>query len=85
MGNENSGRKSKSSEIALIEKLSPLDDQAFEQLKKGIESGDFQFLKLFFLYRFGRAKQIQDVTINSEQPIFNLDSLPNIFFKKTQS
>ena len=85
MGNENSGRKSKSSEIALIEKLSPLDDQAFEQLKKGIESGDFQFLKLFFLYRFGRPKQIQDVTINSEQPIFNLDSLPNIFFKKTQS
>ena len=85
MGNENSGRKSKSSEIALIEKLTPLDDQAFEQLKKGIESGDFQFLKLFFLYRFGRAKQIQDVTINSEQPIFNLDSLPNIFFKKTQS
>ena len=85
MGNENSGRKSKSSEIALIEKLSPLDDQAFEQLKKGIESGDFQFLKLFFLYRFGRPKQIQDVAINSEQPLFNLDSLPNIFFKKTQS
>jgi len=85
MGNENSGRKSKSSEIALIEKLSPLDDQAFEQLKKGIESGDFQFLKLFFLYRFGRAKQIQDVTIQSEQPLFDLETLPNIFFKKTQS
>ena len=85
MGNENSGRKSKSSEIALIEKLSPLDDQAFEQLKKGIESGDFQFLKLFFLYRFGRPKQIQDITIQSEQPLFDLETLPNIFFKKTQS
>ena len=49
MGNENSGRKSKSSEIALIEKLSPLDDQAFEQLKKGIERGEFAYLKLFLM------------------------------------
>jgi len=85
MGNENSGRKSKSSEIALIEKLSPLDDQAFEQLKKGIESGDFQFLKLFFLYRFGRPKQIQDITIQSEQPLFDLEALPNVFFRKTKT
>ena len=35
-GNNNSGRKNKSDEIAMIEKLSPLDNEAFEQLKKGI-------------------------------------------------
>ena len=84
-GNSSSGRPPKIDEVKMIEKLSPLDDQAFEQLKKGIESGDFQFLKLFFLYRFGRPKQIQDITIQSEQPLFDLEALPNIFFKKTQS
>lgn len=85
MGNENSGRKSKSSEIALIEKLSPLDDQAFEQLKKGIDRGEFAYLKLFFNFRFGRPRQIQDVTIQSEQPIFDLSKMPNILFKKTDT
>jgi hypothetical protein len=85
MGNENSGRKSKSSEIALIEKLSPLDDQAFEQLKQGIERGEFAYIKLFFLYRWGRPKQIQDITINSDQPIFDLSKMPNILFKKTDT
>ena len=84
-GNSSSGRLPKVKELEMIERLSPLDDQAFEELKKGIERGEFAFIKLFFLYRFGRPKQIQDVTINSEQPLFNLDSLPNIFFKKTQS
>ena len=85
MGNENSGRKSKSSEIALIEKLSPLDDQAFEQLKKGIERGEFAFIKLFYLYRWGRPRQIQDITIQSEHPIFDLSKMPNILFKKTDT
>ena len=84
-GNSSSGRLPKVKELEMIERLSPLDDQAFEELKKGIERGEFAYLKLFFNFRFGRPKQIQDVTINSEQPLFNLDSLPNIFFKKTQS
>ena len=84
-GNSSSGRPPKVKELEMIERLSPLDDQAFEELKKGIERGEFAYLKLFFNFRFGRPKQIQDVTINSEQPLFNLDSLPNIFFKKTQS
>ena len=84
-GNSSSGRPPKIDEVKMIEKLSPLDDQAFEELKKGIESGDFQFLKLFFSYRFGRPKQIQDVTIQSEQPIFDLSKMPNILFKKTDT
>jgi len=71
-GNQNSGRKSKSEEIELIERLSPLDDKAFEQLRKGIERGEFAFVKLYFIYRFGKAKNIQEITVNSEQPLFNL-------------
>ena len=71
-GNLNSGRKNKSDEIAMIERLSPLDAVAFEKLKEGIERGDFNYVKLFFNYRFGKAKVIQEITVNSEQPLFNL-------------
>ena len=71
-GNASSGRKSKTDEIQMIERLSPLDEIAFEQLTKGIEAGDFNYIKLFFNYRFGKPKQIQEITVNSEQPLFNL-------------
>ena len=71
-GNLNSGRKSKSDEIELIERLSPLDDIAFEKLKEGIERGDFNYVKLYFFYKWGKPKNIQEITVNSEQPLFNL-------------
>jgi hypothetical protein len=71
-GNASSGRKSKTDEIQMIERLSPLDAVAFEKLKEGIEAGDFNYIKLFFNYRFGKPKQIQEITVNSEQPLFNL-------------
>tara|TARA_R110000803_G_scaffold6330_1_gene20546 strand:- start:9 stop:230 length:222 start_codon:yes stop_codon:yes gene_type:complete len=71
-GNQFSGRKSKSDEIELIERLGVLDDEAFEQLRKGIERGEFAYVKLYFLYKWGRPKNIQEITVNSEQPLFNL-------------
>ena len=83
-GNLNSGRKSKSDEIELIERLGVLDDEAFEQLRKGIERGEFAYVKLYFLYRFGRPKQIQDITVHSEQPLFDISQVPNILFKKSE-
>lgn len=57
-GAPNSGRKPKSDEILLIEKLSPLDETAFNMLKKGVETGSFHHLKLFYEYRFGKPKQL---------------------------
>tara|TARA_R110002074_G_scaffold305432_1_gene476623 strand:+ start:52 stop:324 length:273 start_codon:yes stop_codon:yes gene_type:complete len=84
-GNSSSGRPPKIDEVKMIEKLSPLDDYAFEQLRRGIERGEFAFIKLFYLYRWGRPRQLQDVTINSEQPIFDLSKMPNILFKKTDT
>ncbi|MDC1261151.1 hypothetical protein N8Z72_00475 [Polaribacter sp.] len=65
-------KRSKSIDISLIEKLTPLDDIAFEKLKQGIERGDFQYLKLYFSYKYGRPKAIKEVTINAETPLFNL-------------
>ena len=68
-----SGRKPKSDELALVEKLTPLSDKAFEELRKGIERGEFQFVRLWFQYMYGKPKQITELSINQEEPIFNID------------
>jgi len=69
-----SGRKPAEENIALIQKLTPLDDIAFEMLKKGIEEGKFPYLKLYFQYKYGRPREMKEinVTSNQEQPLFNL-------------
>lgn len=54
---EGAGRKPKTSEIELIERLSPLDDVAMKKLEQGVKSGDFAYLKLFFEYRYSKPKQ----------------------------
>jgi hypothetical protein len=66
-GNKNAGRKPKSDEIVLIEKLSPLDDAAFKKLKEGVESGSFHHLKLFYEYRFGKPKQLIGLVTENEK------------------
>lgn len=58
------GRKPKSDDVKMIERLSPLDDLAFAKLEEGIGKGDFQYIKLFFEYRYGKPKDKLDVTSN---------------------
>ena len=70
-----SGRKPKSEELALIEKLTPLSDKAFDELQKGIERGEFQFVRLWFQYMYGKPKQITEISINQEEPLFDLGCL----------
>ena len=69
-----SGRKPKSVEIELIEKLQPLEPRAFELLKDGLDSGDFKYLRLYFLYRYGKPREQKDINLTSQQdvPLFNL-------------
>jgi hypothetical protein len=69
--NRGQGRKPKSSEIELIERLSPMDETALESLKEGIKRGDFNFIKLFFEYRYGKAKQF-NVDLLSEETIIRI-------------
>jgi len=76
---ENSGRKKKIEELAIIEKMSPLDDLAFEKLKQGIEQNKFQYLKLWMSYRYGRPKEIKEIDLTSRQ----ID-VPTIVFRKTE-
>lgn len=66
---EGAGRKPKADEVQLIERLSPMDDEAFEKLREGVSAGDFQFIKLFMEYRYGKPKQQIEQNINTNQPI----------------
>lgn len=58
------GRKPKATELELIELLTPLDAIAFKSLEKGVKAGEYQYIKLFFEYRYGKAKQLVDFNSN---------------------
>jgi hypothetical protein len=65
---EGAGRKPKSEEIELIDKLSPLDEIAFEKLEAGLKDGGYNFIKLFMEYRFGKPKETITNTVSFEKP-----------------
>jgi len=66
------GRKPRTEEIKMIERLSPLEPMAFESLKKGVESGNFKYVQLFYHYYAGKPKETKDINLTSEQPLFDL-------------
>ena len=69
---EGAGRKSKSEEIELIEKLKTLEEKAYKALEAGIDTGDFKYVQLFYHYYAGKPRETKDITLNSEQPIFEI-------------
>ena len=69
---QGAGRKSKAEEIEMIERLSPLEPKAFKALQAGIENGDFKFVQMFYNYYAGKPKETKDISISSEQPLFDL-------------
>lgn len=54
---ENAGRKPKADEIALIARLSPMDNLALKLLNDKLEEGDMAALKMFMEYRWSKPKQ----------------------------
>tara|TARA_R100000278_G_scaffold40193_3_gene35435 strand:+ start:11739 stop:11984 length:246 start_codon:yes stop_codon:yes gene_type:complete len=64
------GRKPKSEEIKLVERLSPLEDAALDALKKGVESGELKWIQLYLNYYLGKPRETKDITINEDIPLF---------------
>lgn len=62
------GRKPKEDELQLIERLTPLEDIAFDALKDGISKKDYRFVKLFYEYRYGRPKETKDINLDQDVP-----------------
>ena len=56
LGN-NGGRPPKSDEIALIARLSPMDNLALKLLNDKLEEGDMAALKMFMEYRWSKPRQ----------------------------
>lgn len=52
------GRKPKSEELKLVEKLTPYEDKALKLLFKKIDEGDMYALKMFMEYLHGKPKQM---------------------------
>lgn len=67
-GNKNAGRKPKSQEIELIEKLNKhiKDDEVFKVLKKLIAEEDMKAITLYFNYKFGKPKETKDIKLELE-------------------
>ena len=76
------GRPSKADEVKLIERLTPLEDNAFKALKEGLSDGQNWAVKLFFEYMYGKPRQQMDVTTNGESISTNLKDI--IGFSKSK-
>jgi hypothetical protein len=80
IGNKGGGRKSKQSELNLIENLDSLinSDNVILKLKALIEEGNFNAIKLYFERRFGKVTEvIENHNITNDfdvQDIFNLEA-----------
>ena len=74
-GHSNGGRKPKAEEVKLIERLTPLEPAAYAALKAGIESGEFKFIQMFYHYYAGKPRETKDITLNAEQPLFNITDI----------
>jgi len=68
-GHKTAGRKSKSEERELVEKLTPLAPSAFKALEGAINKSESWAVKMFFEYMYGKPKQI----IESINTNFNKD------------
>tara|TARA_R110000744_G_scaffold143565_2_gene255507 strand:- start:1689 stop:1940 length:252 start_codon:yes stop_codon:yes gene_type:complete len=66
------GRKGKSDELKMIERLSPLEVKAYKALEQGLNNGEFKYVQLFYNYYAGKPKETRDVTLTQEQPLFEL-------------
>ena len=72
-GNKNAGRKPKAEEQKLIEKLQPFEKDALNALEKAVKNGSSWAIKLYFEYKYGKAKEHKDITTNGEsinKPVF---------------
>jgi hypothetical protein len=54
---ENAGRKSRMSEQEIIQKLEPMAEMAFRQLREKLAEGDMKALQLFVQYYIGLPTQ----------------------------
>ena len=73
IGNKGGGRPTKNDELKMIEQLSPLEPAGYQALKAGLERGEFKYVQLFFNYYYGKPKQMQEIHIQEDTPLFQIE------------
>ena len=73
IGNKGGGRHTKNDEIKLIRELTPLESRAYDALKAGLERGEFKYVQLFMNYYYGKPKQITELEIKEDPPLFQIE------------
>jgi hypothetical protein len=58
------GRKSKAEEQELIERLSPMNDDAIEALHRNIKDDQSWAIKMYFEYMYGKPKETKDLNVS---------------------
>ena len=69
-GNKSAGRKPKAEEVKLVERLSPLEDDALKALTEGVKSGDIKWITLYLNYYLGKPRETRDINVNEDLPLF---------------
>jgi len=64
------GRKPKAEEVKLVERLSPLEDDALKALTEGVQSGDIKWITLYLNYYLGKPRETRDINVNEDLPLF---------------
>jgi len=64
------GRKPKAEEVKLVERLSPLEDEALKALTEGVQSGDIKWVTLYLNYYLGKPRETRDINVNEDLPLF---------------
>jgi|TARA_B100001063_G_C16406897_1_gene377570 hypothetical protein len=73
LGNKGGGRPTKNDEIKLIQELTPMEPAAYQALKAGLERGEFKYVQLFMNYYWGKPKQITEVNVQEDIPMFQIE------------
>lgn len=66
------GRKTKEEKQLLVERLSPLEDDALEALKIAMNEGKPWAVRLFFAYMYGKPREMKAIHLEAEQPLINI-------------
>jgi len=73
------GRKPKADEIKLIESLQHLDDVAIAAIEEGMNSKDYNYVKLFMEYRYGKPKQQVQLSNDADNPFSFVPPTINVY------
>ena len=60
-----------------MDKVLPKKALTYKELNPGklkllMDEGDFKAIQLYMAYMYGKPKETKDITISSEQPLFDL-------------